>query len=593
MCTVSYLPLSTGIVLTSNRDEHTNRPIAFAPHVEELGELKLTYPKDPKSGGSWIALKSNGDAAVLLNGAFEKHEKQANYRMSRGLIFLEVIKSPAPLRCFEALDLSEIENFTLIIFCRSKLYECRWDGSQKHLLAKDEKVAHLWSSATLYNETVRNERAQWFADWLKNETDIHPPQIIEFHRSAGSGDTENNLVMKRKDGISTFSITSIQITGSVSRLSHFDLKNDAVYHQQLTKKTVAFFWEKRLLTLRMIMIRTLHWEYWPMHVFYAPMYFYWVYLSFKARSLFFFSAANPLRKHAGFALEKKSEVYAHIPPLHYPKTVLCPAEITATELKMKIDTQGLQFPLIAKPDMGERGVKVAQINTLVDLVTYSRKSKTDFLVQEFIDYPLEAGIFYYRIPGELTGTISGIVGKELLTVTGDGISTITRLLKKEGRFLLQLSSLERMYGKELDTILAKNEQKLLVPYGNHCRGAKFIDVSFKITEQLTKVVDSLCKQLPEFYFGRLDIKFNSWEDLYEGKNFSVIECNGAASEPAHIYDPTHSIFYAWREIIHHWNVLYKISTINATRLQLNLMGTAEGLKMLSKHSAYLKKINAI
>ncbi|MBP8067518.1 MAG: NRDE family protein [Pedobacter sp.] len=594
MCTVSYLPLSTGIVLTSNRDESLQRPLALAPHVEKFDGLELTYPKDPKSGGSWIAAKSNGDAAVLLNGAFEKHEKLSFYRLSRGIIFLEVIKSTAPLHRFEELDLTDVENFTLLIFTKSKLFECRWDGKQKHLVNKDETVPHIWSSSTLYDETVRKQRVRWFTDWLKNETDINPLKIIDFHRMAGNGDTENDFVVERKDGVSTFSITSVQINATHTSLSHHDLKNDRIYHQNLTrlnKKELSPWWEKYFLNFRIAAIKTVNWEYWPMHVFYAPMYFYWFYLSLKARSFFFFSAANPLRKHAGFALEKKSEVYAYVPSGYYPKTIVCATGISAPDLKMQIDKFGLEFPLIAKPDMGERGVKVALVKTLSDLVSYSTKSKVDFLVQEFIDYPFEVGIFYYRIPGESIGTISGIVGKELLTVTGDGSSTIAMLLKKEGRFLLQLTALEQVYGPELNEILALNQRKLLVPYGNHCRGAKFIDLSFKITPQLINVVDTLCKNVPEFYFGRLDLKFNSWEELYEGKKFSVIELNGAASEPTHIYDPSHSVFFAWKEIKRHWDLLYKISQINSAKKGLKLMNTSEGLRMLKDHTNYLKKIN--
>ncbi len=594
MCTVTYLPLSTGVVLTSNRDESQQRQFAFAPHVEKLRELKLTYPKDPKAGGSWIAAKSNGDAAVILNGAFEKHEKQPAYRMSRGLVLLEVIKALFPLRYFEEVDLKGIENFTLILFTQSQLFECRWDGMRKHIIAKNEMKAHIWSSATLYNEEVQKQRSKWFFKWLANEAEINSSKIIDFHQTAGRGDSENGLVMARDNGISTCSITSIFIQPTTTSLRYHDLKNNTFYNQDLSKspkKVTSTWFERAVLPLKIMIIKTLNWEYWPIHVFYFPMYFYWLYLSVKARSIFFFSTVNPLRKHAGFVLERKSDVYAYIPTGYYPKTIVCPNMISPTELKMRIDEQALQFPLIAKPDMGERGIRVALINTFAELVMYSVNSTVDFLVQEFIDYSFEVGIFYYRIPGESVGKISGIVGKELLSVTGDGKSTIAMLLKKDARYLLQLQTLEQLHGSSLDLILENNEQKLLVPYGNHCRGAKFIDLSDKITCQLTKVIDTLCKHIPEFYFGRLDLKFNSWKELYEGKNFAVIELNGAASEPAHIYDPKHSIFFAWKEIKKHWDILYRISQINASEKGLKLMGITEGVKMLADHMKYRKNLS--
>lgn len=591
MCTVTFIPLSHGAVLTSNRDEHVQRPTAMRPEVQKLKDFELTYPVDPKSNGTWIVAKSNGDAGVLLNGAFKKHEKLSYYRLSRGVILLTIIKADDPLQCFREINLYQIENFTLILFTNAKLFECRWDGQEKHSIELDHSIPHIWSSVTLYDEPSQKLRLDWFNAWLKSEMDLTPSKIIQFHQNAGSGDSSNSLVMKRDSGVSTFSITSVQCTETTTSLHHYDLKNDVVHQQSLSR--TSLFRKKNSLWWRKITIKLFQWEYWPMHVLYAPMYFYWFYLSLKARSLFFFSAANPLRKYAGFALEKKSEVYAHVPAAYYPKTLVCAKGISITDLKMKIDVHELQFPVIAKPDMGERGVKVELIYSFPDLVSYSQLINVDFLVQAYVDYPFEVGIFYYRLPGELNGHISGIVGKELLSVTGDGQSTIRMLLEKESRFLLQLPALSRVYGNELDTVLLPNEHRLLVPYGNHCRGAKFIDLSFKITNELTTVIDALCKHIPEFYFGRLDIKFNSWEELYKGKNFSVIEVNGAASEPTHMYDPNHSILFAWKEIKRHWDLLYLISQKNAAIKGLKLMGTTEGLKMLRAHHSYLKEIKLL
>src|SRR5258708_34374610 len=109
------------------------------------------------------------------------------------------------------------------------------------------------------------------------------------------------------------------------------------------------------------------------------------------------------------------------------------------------------------------------------------------------------------------------------------------LLKKDKRFVLQLPFLKKSYDKKLETILLKDEEYLLVPYGNHARGAKFIDISNLIDKQLTDTMDGVCKEIPYFYFGRMDIKYNTWEELKEGKNFSIIEVNDAGSETTHIY----------------------------------------------------------
>jgi len=133
---------------------------------------------------------------------------------------------------------------------------------------------------------------------------------------------------------------------------------------------------------------------------------------------------------------------------------------------------------------------------------------------------------------------------------------------------------------------------VLVPYGNHARGAKFLDDSNLIDEQLTRVMDNICNQVKDFYFGRLDIRFNTWEELKNGKNFSVIEVNGAGAEPTHIYDPKHSIFFAWKEIIRHWILLWRISRMNYKRGH-KYLSLKEGLAMFREDKIHSKKLAAM
>ena len=192
----------------------------------------------------------------------------------------------------------------------------------------------------------------------------------------------------------------------------------------------------------------------------------------------------------------------------------------------------------------------------------SSKKNFLYLLQKKINYPLEAGIFYVRMPGAAKGIVTGIVEKEFLTVTGDGVHTIQELITKNKRYLLQLHALKKMLGDAIHEVPAVNEKRLLVPFGNHARGCRFLDSTYRVNEKLSAVIDSTCKQVNQFYFGRLDIRFQSWEELECGKNFSIIELNGSGSEPTHMYDPSHSIFFAWKEIIRHWKLLYRIGRIN-------------------------------
>ncbi len=342
------------------------------------------------------------------------------------------------------------------------------------------------------------------------------------------------------------------------------------------------------ITYRPFFIRLLNWEYWPFNVVYGPIYLYWFWLAAKSRSLFFFNAANPTIMNGGFLLESKREIYHLIPPQYYPKTIFLGMKTALPQILPMMEAANLNYPVIAKPDIGGRGRLVSTIKNEGELRNYINNIKENFMLQEFIDFRNEIGVFYYRYPNEASGHISGIVSKEFLTVTGNGISTIEELLMQNKRFMLQLFTLKKEYGKALKEVLRIGVKKTLVPYGNHVRGSKFIDITHLADDALTEVIDSVCKQIPGFYFGRIDIKFNTWAELKQGRKFSIIELNGSGSEPTHIYDPDHSILFAWKEIIRHWHLLQSISVLNHKVHKIPYMSFKEGIKMLKDNKAHLK-----
>ncbi len=287
-------------------------------------------------------------------------------------------------------------------------------------------------------------------------------------------------------------------------------------------------------------------------------------------------------------MESKKEIYDIIPEKYIPKTLFFKDGTAAAEILNVLENSGIPFPCIAKPDIGGKGRGVEKIFTTADVTAYATKIKMDFLVQEFISYPHEVGIFYCRMPDETDGHITGIVSKEFLIVKGDGISNLTQLLEKDPRYHLQLPALQKIYGESLNVVLQANELKNLVPYGNHARGAKFIDVSHWANAAFTKTFDEICKQIPGFYFGRLDIMYSNVEDLKDG-NFCIIELNGAGSEPTHIYDPGHSLFFAWKEIARHFKLLCNISIQNHKKGHKYLT-VKEGMQMFKENRAVLKKL---
>ena len=317
--------------------------------------------------------------------------------------------------------------------------------------------------------------------------------------------------------------------------------------------------------MRLFFHKVFHWEYWPFQIVYIPIYFLWAYYALKARTIFFFNACNPTMKNGGFVMDSKIEIYNLIPQHFYPTTKFVKEKIPFDEVETLFESSKIKFPFIVKPDIGLRGSAVKKVTNLDELKAYHDKANFDYLLQNLIPYENEVGIFYVRFPHEKNGKITGIVAKEFLIIEGDGCSTIEELLKVNPRYEFQLKALEKEYGTQLKDILAKGEKRNLVPYGNHARGAKFLDYSNLISPELTKVIDEMCLQIPEFYFGRMDLMYNTWKELEQGKNFSVVELNGAASEPTHIYDPKHSLFFAWKELARHISYMFHISVENHKR----------------------------
>jgi len=232
MCTVTFIPVKDQFFITSNRDEKFIRKHAIPPEIYFENGNRIICPKDADAGGTWIAMNENGNAAVLLNGGFAKHISQPPYRKSRGIIFMEIISALMPVRYFMHMDLSDIEPFTMIIFDNC-LYECRWTGTTKHCRQLKKYRPYIWSSSTLYDESVVKKREQWFAAFLNRNP--HPAQedILSFHRFTGDGDKQNDLNMNRNGLLSTVSITSIAMEYRRSKFVYHDLKDNRVYQKEI------------------------------------------------------------------------------------------------------------------------------------------------------------------------------------------------------------------------------------------------------------------------------------------------------------------------------------------------------------------------
>lgn len=222
MCTVSFVCANDKIIITSNRDEQVLRP-AIPPKNYLINNKKIVFPKDPKDGGTWYAVDDSAAILVLLNGASEKHHWQPPYRRSRGLIVLDIISGTAPLESWEAIDLENLEPFTLILYQTKQLYQLRWDGVEKELVRLDATKNYVWSSATLYPAAVREKRQEWFYQFLDTNPDINQDKMFHFHRYTENADKENGLVINRNDKLKTLSITQTVVEKNKVVMVHYDL----------------------------------------------------------------------------------------------------------------------------------------------------------------------------------------------------------------------------------------------------------------------------------------------------------------------------------------------------------------------------------
>jgi hypothetical protein len=341
------------------------------------------------------------------------------------------------------------------------------------------------------------------------------------------------------------------------------------------------FWSK--ITRSNFIIKLRNWEYWPFGVIQFPFFAYWLWLSLKARSLVFFSASNPGIYTGGMFGESKSDILEKIPAEYIARSerITFPSDKETVLQKMK--DMDLSFPVIFKPDLGERGWMVKKVSCQADVEDYLNTIGIDFIVQELIDLPLEFGVFYRRFPSEPTGLVTSIVMKQMLAIEGDGRSTFKQLVLGQERAKLQWHRLRTIYQNRLNSIPAKGERIELISIGNHCLGTKFVDGSHLISEQLNTSFDLLSRKIPGFYFGRYDLRAASIDDLAEGK-IKIMELNGCGAEPAHIYSPGYSLTNALKVMLQHWNDMYRVSIEN-NRRGVAFMSMREGIRAYKKFRA--------
>ena len=319
-------------------------------------------------------------------------------------------------------------------------------------------------------------------------------------------------------------------------------------------------------------------EFWPMWAFYPPVMLYAGWLMLRYRGTTLPTVANPSFPGGGFFGESKAEILQlamhHVTEWVAPFVRIDRPEATAIGLGAERDAAlaqladaGISLPVVAKPDLGCRGAGVKLVRTAQDLESYLAAFPlgASLLLQRLVPFEGEAGIFYCRRPGQAHGRIVSITLKYFPYATGDGVRTLRELILADPR-AGRLSHLYlRRHTARLDDIPAKGESIRLAFAGSHSRGAIFRNGTHLATRDMEASFDAIAKRLPEFHFGRFDVRFQEFADLQQGHGFTIVEINGAGAESTHIWDRRTGLLQAWRDLMRQYKWLFEIGHANRAR----------------------------
>jgi hypothetical protein len=333
--------------------------------------------------------------------------------------------------------------------------------------------------------------------------------------------------------------------------------------------------------------RIRNWELWPFALRYLFITPAWLWYCLRSGSLWFFSSSDPTITFGGFEGEGKKEMYELLPTELYPKTIYIQPGEPFDTVRKKVAEKGFGYPFCVKPDVGMKGLLFRKIDNEEQLQLYHSKVPLEYIIQDFVQYPLEVSVFYYRYPWKKKGVITGFIQKDLMEVVGDGVSTLSDLIIQHPKARFRMEEMQIKHAAYFDKILAKGERFPLAHAANLNRGATFTNLHDQIDDQLLSVFDALSFPT-QFYYGRYDIKCNSIAELKEGKNFSILEFNGSGAEPNHVYHSGYSLFQAQKVFLRHWKVLYEISRYNHQNKVKTYWPFGEGMRFLRDAKKHLK-----
>lgn len=324
-----------------------------------------------------------------------------------------------------------------------------------------------------------------------------------------------------------------------------------------------------------------------MWLLYIPVVFYIVGLVIRYRGLVF-TASNPGLPGSGFIGENKSDSLLRLQqysPQTTAKTLLVEQSLAldkkCQQCEQFMQEQGLSYPVILKPDFGQRGIDVTAVDDATALRDYLSTASFDTVMQEYVD-GVEFGVFYVRQPDSANGDIFSITHKCFPSITGDGKHTVEQLISQHSRLHYMAAFLFEKHDNILHTIPADGTIVKLVTLGSHCRGSLFLEGEQYRTDILIKTIDHISKHINGFYFGRYDIRAESIEAFKRGE-YKVIEVNGVTSESTNMYDPRYRLIDAYRILFAQWRLAFEIGQKNVLKghAPMNLKELVNKVKIMN------------
>ncbi|NII10341.1 hypothetical protein [Oleiagrimonas sp. C23AA] len=307
-----------------------------------------------------------------------------------------------------------------------------------------------------------------------------------------------------------------------------------------------------------------------------PTVIHWLALGVRYRSFSLPSALNGAITSGGMVGDGKLEYFAAMGPSARAVTakyvgIPVRRDTSVQEMLAAMQRQALAFPIIAKPDLGWCGLGVRRVGNAEELAAYlaAFPAGSSLVLQEYIDQPGEAGLFYMREPGQTRGKLTALLLRHVPAVTGDGRSSLGELVARDRRLRRTVNQRHHECRFDPSHVPAQGERVVLSTVASTRVGGRYEDGSELITPVLAEHVDRIARDMcmtdaDGFCFGRFDVRFTHMEALRQGQ-FTIIEVNGTGADVVHAWDPRYSLTEAYRMLFDKQRELFRLADIARQR----------------------------